>query len=57
MNKEKLKDLRFIIVFIAIVSFSFIYLFQTSYAKYRKQIEGETSLTIAKLNMLTIKLS
>lgn len=51
MNKEKLKDLRFIIVFIAIVSFSFIYLFQTSYAKYRKQIEGETSLTIAKWNI------
>ena len=48
MNKEKLKDLHFIFVFVIIVTLSFMYLFQTSYAKYRKQVNAEVSLSIAK---------
>ena len=31
------KDIKFIIIFIFIVGISFIYLFQATYAKYRKQ--------------------
>ncbi len=45
------KDIRFILVFIFIVSFSFIYLFQTSLAKYRKQVTGNVDLQIAKWNI------
>lgn len=45
------KDIRFILIFIFIVSFSFLYLFQTSLAKYRKQINGDVSLEIAKWNI------
>lgn len=45
------KDIRFILIFIFIVSFSFIYLFQTSLAKYRKQITGNVDLQIAKWNI------
>lgn len=45
------KDIRFILIFIFIVSFSFIYLFQTSLAKYRKQISGNVDLQIAKWNI------
>lgn len=51
MNKEKLKDLHFIFVFVIIVTLSFMYLFQTSYAKYRKQVNAEVSLSIAKWNI------
>ncbi len=45
------KDIRFILIFIFIVSFSFIYLFQSSLAKYRKQISGNVDLQIAKWNI------
>lgn len=45
------KDIRFILIFIIIVSFSFIYLFQSSLAKYRKQITGNINLEIAKWNI------
>ena len=45
------KDIRFILIFIFIVSFSFIYLFQTSLAKYRKQVTGNIDLQIAKWNI------
>ena len=45
------KDIRFILIFIFIVSFSFIYLFQTSLDKYRKQITGNVDLQIAKWNI------
>ena len=36
MKQERKKDIKFIVLFIIIVSFSFLYLFQTSLAKYRK---------------------
>jgi hypothetical protein len=49
--KNMNKDIRFILVFIFIVSFSFIYLFQTSLAKYRKQVTGNVDLQIAKWNI------
>ncbi len=45
------KDIRFILIFIFIVSFSFIYLFQTSLAKYRKQVTGNVDLQIARWNI------
>ncbi len=45
------KDIRFILIFIIVVSFSFIYLFQSSLAKYRKQITGDINLEIAKWNI------
>lgn len=45
------KDLRFIIIFIVIICLSFTYLFQTSLAKYRKQISGNVNLEIAKWNI------
>lgn len=48
---KKKKDLYFIIIFLAIVSFSFIYLFQTSYAKYRKQATGQVQTRIASWNI------
>jgi len=57
--KKKKKDFYFIIIFLAIVSISFIYLFQTSYAKYRKQATGQVQTRIAswniKINNETIK--
>ena len=45
------KDIRFILIFIFIVYLSFIYLFQTSLAKYRKQVTGNIDLQIAKWNI------
>ena len=55
----KKKDIYFIIIFILIVSFSFLYLFQTSYAKYRRQTNATVQGTIAnwniKINNETIK--
>lgn len=49
MNKKK--DIRFIILFIIIVSCCLIYLFQSSYAKYRRGIEGNISSDIARWNI------
>lgn len=51
MTTENKKNIKFIIVFIIIVAFSFAYLFQASYAKYRKQIEGNLEMGIAKWNL------
>ena len=47
----KKKDIRFLIIFIVIVTFSLFYLFQSSYAKYRKQISTQMSTTIASWNI------
>lgn len=47
----KKSDKIFLIFFLVIVSFSMIYLFQSSYAKYRKQITGELDTTIASWNI------
>lgn len=51
MENEKKKDLKFIFVFIIILSLSIGYLFQATYAKYRKQIIGNTDFSIAKWNI------
>lgn len=45
------KDLRFIIFFVVIASFCLLYLFQSSYAKYRKQINGQVQSSIANWNI------
>ncbi len=45
------KDLKFIIIFIVIVCFSFAYLFQATYAKYRKQVTAEMNGDIANWNI------
>jgi hypothetical protein len=47
----KKNDKIFLIVFLAIVSFSLLYLFQASYAKYRKQVTGEIHTTVASWNI------
>lgn len=48
---KKKKDIYFIIIFLVIVSISFIYLFQSSYAKYKRQIEGNVDTTVASWNI------
>lgn len=45
------KDIKFIIIFIFIVGISFIYLFQATYAKYRKQIITEVNANVASWNI------
>lgn len=52
MNIEKKKDLKFIIIFIAIVTFSLAYLTQTSLARYRKQANATINVNIAEWNIL-----
>ncbi len=47
----KEKDFRFIIIFVVIVVLSLAYLFQTSYAKYRKQANTSMNTTIASWNI------
>ena len=47
----KRNDKLFIVAFIVIVSFSLLYLFQASYAKYRKQLLGELNTTVANWNI------
>lgn len=51
MKKEIKKDIRFIIIFILIVTISFIYLFQSTYAKYKKQVNAEVNSNIASWNI------
>ena len=51
MKESKNKDLRFVILFLVIVSCSLIYLFQSSYAKYRRGISGSVSADIASWNI------
>ena len=47
----KKSDKIFIIVFIGIVTFSLLYLFQASYAKYRRQATGDIQARIASWNI------
>lgn len=51
MKKELKKDLKFIIIFILVVTVSFIYLFQSTYAKYKKQVNSNVNSTIASWNI------
>ena len=44
---KKRRDLIFIVFFVLVFCLSITYLFQTSYAKYRKQIAGELNADIA----------
>ncbi len=43
----KKRDLTFIVFFVLVFCLSITYLFQTSYAKYRKQVTGELNADIA----------
>lgn len=52
MKDERIKDIKFIIIFIAIVSVAFVYLGQTSLAKYRKQTSAEINVNIAEWNII-----
>lgn len=52
MNSEKIKDLKFIIIFIVVVAFSLTYLTQTSLAKYRKQANATINVNIAEWNIM-----
>lgn len=47
----KKKDLKFLIIFIVIVTCSFIYLYQSTYAKYRRGTQGQLEATIAGWNV------
>ena len=49
---KKISDTHFIILFIAIVGISITYLFQSSYAKYRRQVETSVENSIASWNIL-----
>ncbi len=51
MTNAKKKDLKFVILFIVLVSCCLLYLFQSSYAKYRRQLEGTVSSDIASWNI------
>lgn len=51
MKKMDKKDQRFIIIFIIVLACSFTYLYQSSYAKYRKRVTAQVDLTIAKWNI------
>lgn len=48
---EKKKEIKFILAFIVIVVISFVYLFQASYAKYKKEITGSSQTQIASWNI------
>lgn len=51
MKDEQKKDLKFIVIFVLILTISFAYLTQTSLAKYRKQTSAEINTSIAKWNI------
>lgn len=51
MTDTKKKDLKFILLFIILVSCCLLYLFQSSYAKYRRKLEGTVSADIASWNI------
>ena len=59
MKKINKKDLRFIVIFIVVLACSFTYLYQSSYAKYRKRVTADVDLTVAnwtiKINNEDIK--
>lgn len=48
MKKIDKKDLKFIVIFIVVLACSFTYLYQSSYAKYRKRVTADVDLTVAK---------
>ena len=47
MKKMDKKDLRFIIIFIVVIACSCTYLYQSSYAKYRKRVTAQVDLSVA----------
>ena len=47
----KKNDRRFLILFVLLLTLSLLYLFQTSYAKDRKQVKGEMQARIASWNI------
>lgn len=47
MKKMDKKDLKFIIIFIVVVACSCTYLYQSSYAKYRKRVTAQVDLSVA----------
>lgn len=51
MTNAKKKDIKFVILFIVLVGCCLLYLFQSSYAKYRRQLEGTVSSDIANWNI------
>ena len=50
-SKSKRKDFIFIVVFLLVVSCCLLYLFQSSYAKYRRGISGSVTGDIANWNI------
>ncbi len=52
MKRKKSQDITFIIIFVLCTSLSLAYLLQTSYAKYRKNINVETKFKIAEWNII-----
>ena len=48
---KKRNDLIFITIFIVVVSISLLYLFQASYAKYKRQINANASARVASWNI------
>lgn len=48
MKKMDKKDLQFIVIFIVVLACSFTYLYQSSYAKYRKRVTAGIDLNVAK---------
>lgn len=48
MKKMDKKDLQFIVIFIVVLACSFTYLYQSSYAKYRKRVTAGIDLKVAK---------
>ncbi|MDD5888714.1 MAG: hypothetical protein PUC82_04420 [bacterium] len=55
MNDEKKKDLKFIIIFILVLTISLTYLTQSSLARYRKQTNVQINTNIAKWNIVVNK--
>lgn len=51
MKTNEKKDLRFVILFLVVVTCSLIYLFQSSYARYRRAVSGDVSGNIAQWNI------
>ncbi len=50
-SKSKRKDFIFIVVFLLVVSCCLLYLFQSSYAKYRRGISGSVTGDVANWNI------
>ena len=53
------KDKKFLIIFVIVIAFSFSYLYQSTYAKYRKRVSADIDLSVAnwiiKINNEDIK--